>query len=106
MKCDFTKISVTIKTEAPALGLAPLSSRQSAKATAYSTTNALIIKASLISAVFTRLWAFHSHHLGRCMMIPSEEARAAVTSFTMLLSRGETDSRRWRDLAEVLQPMA
>ena len=51
MKCDFTKICVTVKTESPALGLTSLDSRQSAKATTYSVTNVKISETESRSVV-------------------------------------------------------
>lgn len=47
IKCDFTEISVALKTEPQALSLASLS-RPSAKTTTYSMTNTLVIKEGLI----------------------------------------------------------
>ena len=51
MKCDFTKICVTVKTESPALGLTSLDSRQSAEATTYSVTNVKISETESRSVV-------------------------------------------------------
>ena len=55
MKCDFTKICVTVKTESPALGLTSLDSRQSAEATTYSITNVKISETESCSVVSNSL---------------------------------------------------